>query len=121
MRVSYNDFFLRMWEAFGDPDVEPVAEYKFDARRRWRFDFAWPGHRVAVEIDGGQWLQGGGRHNADADRWKLNAAAAQGWLVLRFSPGMLEHDPRGCVRLVKQALKLNSDGGDDERGISAKN
>lgn len=83
----------------------PVREFRFDAVRRWRFDLAWPGARVAVELDGGEWLPHGGRHNTDADREKLNAAAAQGWRVLRFSGGQLDAAPGACVDLLAQALE----------------
>ena len=38
-------------------------EYKFHKTRKWRFDFAYPDIQLAVEIDGGQWRAGGGRHN----------------------------------------------------------
>lgn len=65
-----------------------VAEYRFHPARRWRFDYALPAVRLAVEIDGGAWMQG--RHNRAAgfiaDMAKLNAAAEAGWRVLRFTP-----------------------------------
>lgn len=55
--------------------------------RRWRFDFAWPGLRVAAECEGGIWT--GGRHvrgaGYEADAEKYNAAALLGWVVLRFT------------------------------------
>lgn len=73
---------------------EPVAEYRFDARRRWRFDLAWPDRRIAAEIDGGTWI--GGRHTRGAgyrrDCEKLNAAELQGWHVLRFTSDMVQDD-----------------------------
>lgn len=53
-----------------------------------RFDFAWIEAGVLVEIDGGQWLPGGGRHGSDEDRWKTMLAVAQGWRVIHLS-GML--------------------------------
>lgn len=66
---------------------EPVREYRFDATRRWRFDLAWPDRMLAVEVEGGVWT--GGRHTRPtgfiADAAKYNAAAAQGWTVLRFT------------------------------------
>jgi very-short-patch-repair endonuclease len=68
---------------------EPEVEFKFDAKRGWRFDFAWPDAKVAVEVEGGTQLQGGGRHNRaqgyEKDCEKYNAAAIAGWLVLRFT------------------------------------
>src|SRR5260363_408002 len=37
---------------------EPQREYRFDAMRRWKFDFAWPNWKIAVECEGGIWTQG---------------------------------------------------------------
>jgi len=58
----------------------PVAEYRFDKTRRWRFDFAWPEKKIALEVEGGCWIRG--RHNRGSgylkDLEKYNAAAAQG-------------------------------------------
>lgn len=61
-------------------------EYRFHDKRRWRFDFAWPEKKIAVEIEGGVWT--GGRHTRGAgfiaDAEKYNTAALLGWRVLRF-------------------------------------
>jgi very-short-patch-repair endonuclease len=97
---------LRIHQRTGYALPEPVRELVFAPPRRWRFDFAWPDALVAVEIDGGQWKAGGGRHNTDADRDKLNHAAAIGWRVVRFSPQQVERDPDGCVALLRRALDL---------------
>jgi very-short-patch-repair endonuclease len=106
--------FVTLWRALAPGDLPgPVPEYRFHPVRRWRFDFAWPSSPrggVAVEVDGGQWRAGGGRHNTDRDREKLNTAAALGWRVLRFSHAALETDPAGCVELAAAALVLG-DGG----------
>ena len=89
------------------PDLIPgcVREYYFHPERGWRLDYAWPAARLAVEVDGGQWAPGGGRHATDKDRDKLNHAAALGWRVLRFSPAMLDN-PAACVALVEAALAI---------------
>jgi hypothetical protein len=67
----------------------PVAEYRF-CRRRWKFDFCWIEQKVALEIEGGIWVQGGGRHNRGkgflGDIDKYNEAAIAGWLVIRCTP-----------------------------------
>jgi hypothetical protein len=66
----------------------PVAEYQFHPERRWRFDWAWPEHKIAVEIEGGIWT--GGRHTSPkgffADMEKKNAAAVLGWRILYITP-----------------------------------
>lgn len=68
---------------------EPVRELAFAAAegRRWRFDFAWPGLMLAVEVEGG--TRGIGRHNwldgYEEDCRKYNAAVRLGWRVLRYT------------------------------------
>lgn len=79
-------------------------EYRFHKTRRWRFDFAWPAVKVAVECDGGQWMARGGRHARDSDREKLNAAAVCGWRVLRYSGKMLQK-PEVVIKQVRKALE----------------
>jgi hypothetical protein len=84
----------------------PQRETRFHPTRLWRFDLAWPAVRLACEVDGGQFMAGGGRHNTDADREKINHAAALGWRVLRFSPQQIAADPDGCVALLRRALEV---------------
>lgn len=66
----------------------PEREYRFHPTRRWRFDFAWPDRRVAVEVEGGVWV--GGRHvqgtGFEKDCEKYSEAASLGWRVLRVTP-----------------------------------
>ena len=66
----------------------PEREFRFHPVRKWRFDFAWPDKKFAVEIDGGLWING--RHNrgkgALADMEKRNAAQKLGWMVFHFVP-----------------------------------
>ena len=55
--------------------------------RDWRFDVAIPEYMIAVELDGGTWIQG--RHSRGAgvisDMDKINAATVRGWRVLRYT------------------------------------
>lgn len=80
------DFFTILCRS--DLKTECVKEYKFHPTRRWRFDYAIPEHKIAIEIDGGVWT--GGRHVSPKgflnDMEKFNAAASMGWLVLKFTP-----------------------------------
>lgn len=76
----------------------------------WRFDFAWPDYLVAVEVDGNAWgVKGGGAHMQDKDLSKLNFAIVSGWVVFRFSPGMLRRDPTGCVTMVHDYLEARNE------------
>lgn len=71
---------------------EPVRELVFHKPRRWRFDFSWVDKKVAAECEGG--TRSGGRHvrgtGYEADCEKYNAAALDGWLLLRFTRAMIE-------------------------------
>jgi hypothetical protein len=71
------------------PDLPPPeAEYRFFPERKWRFDFAWPWAKVALEVEGGVWT--GGRHTRGSgfvrDIEKYNRAAVLGWRVVRCVP-----------------------------------
>jgi len=71
-------------------------EYQFEKARKWRFDFAWPQHMVAIECEGGTWSGGAhtrGKHFA-SDCAKYNHAAMLGWAVGRFTLAMIEQQGR---------------------------
>jgi very-short-patch-repair endonuclease len=78
--------------AYGLPEpifdeVEPIPGRKF------RFDFAWPEHRLAVEVQGGSWTgkgHTGGLGYADDCR-KLNLAQLNGWRVLWYTTEQVEN------------------------------
>ena len=81
----------------------PVTEHRFHAERKWRFDFAWPDLKVALEVEGGIWT--GGRHTRGAgflkDMDKYSEAAILGWCILRVTPSDLV---KTGVVLVARAL-----------------
>lgn len=81
---------------------KPAREYRFHPERRWRFDFAWPQRKVALEVEGG--TRTGGRHvrgdGFAADCEKYNTAAIMGWRVLRVT-GEMVHDGTAINTLEK--------------------
>ena len=83
----------------------PVRELTFAKPRRWRHDFAWPEHMLALEVDGGTWTNG--RHSRGAgfekDCEKACAAAVAGWRVLRVTGDMVR-DGRG-LEWARRALQ----------------
>ena len=85
---------------------EPVREYKFCETRGWRFDFAWPDKRVALENDGGVHI--GGRHTSPKgfreDQHKRNEAVALGWRVLHATPQGIKS--LATVSFIKRTLAL---------------
>jgi very-short-patch-repair endonuclease len=62
-------------------------EVRFHNKRKWRFDYAMPDLKLAVEFEGGHWS--GGRHTRGAgyiaDLEKYNTAALLGWCVIRVT------------------------------------
>lgn len=69
----------------------PLTEYRFHDTRRWRFDFAWPELKLAVEVEGGGWS--GGRHTRgagfEADLEKYDAAMRMGWNIYRCAARLI--------------------------------
>ena len=88
------------WEAtlahrllrLGLPPPTPQYRFALAIGRRWAFDFAWPDQLLAVEVEGGRWLDG--RHTRPdgfaADCLKYNCATLFGWRLLRVVPEWIE-------------------------------
>jgi len=85
MKLDYSTF-PAVCVAVGLP--RPVAEHKFHPTRKWRFDFAWPDHMLALEVDGGVWSNG--RHTRGSgrvkDMEKQTEAAVLGWRLMYCQP-----------------------------------
>ena len=92
-----------------DEGIRYVREYQF-CQRKWRADFAFPEHKLLVEIEGGVWTRG--RHVRGQgfvnDCEKYNMATLLGWRVLRFVPQWV--DDGTALRMIERALE----GGDDD-------
>lgn len=74
---------------FRDCRVPPCCtEYRFASTRQFRFDFAWPQHKVALEVEGGIFIRGahGSISGIKRDMEKYNLAASMGWRILRVIP-----------------------------------
>ena len=65
----------------------PEREWVFHPDRKWRFDFAFPGEKIAVEVEGRGRHQGFTGFQLDCE--KYNAAAKLGWRVFRYTPAMV--------------------------------
>ena len=101
--MSTNHFFPKFCTAMGLP--KPVLEYRFHPVRKWRMDFAWPEYRIALEVEGGIWIQG--RHSRGAgmakDMEKYNTAAELGWRILKVEPKRLM--TTATVEMIKRAIE----------------
>ena len=76
--------------AYGIPLCE--EEYRLHPTRRWRFDYAWPDHKIALEVEGGVFTRG--RHTRGkgflGDIAKYNEATRLGWRVFRCTPQQMK-------------------------------
>jgi very-short-patch-repair endonuclease len=66
-------------------------------------DLAFPGQRVAIEVDGRRY------HDAqseafESDRYKQNELQLLGWRVLRFTWAALRDDPDGVIAVITAAI-----------------
>tara|TARA_R110000824_G_scaffold111945_2_gene260830 strand:- start:1336 stop:1710 length:375 start_codon:yes stop_codon:yes gene_type:complete len=85
-------------------------EVQFKSDRKWRFDFAIRNSKkkkyfIGIEIDGGRWNSGGGRHASCADYRKLNEAACLGWRVLRFTSKMVKENPCEIIDTINKLIR----------------
>lgn len=87
-----------------DLKVDCVKEFKFHPVRKWRFDYAVPEHKIALEVEGGVWA--GGRHTSPkgflGDIEKYNTATLMGWRVFRTTPDDLYK--KKTLDLMKSAI-----------------
>lgn len=85
---------------------EFVTEHQFHPTRQWRFDYAWPQRKVALEVHGGVFTKG--RHTRGAgftkDKEKMNEAACLGWLVVEVTTDQLKEGL--ALDWVSRALAL---------------
>lgn len=81
-----------------------VRQHRFNGDRKWAFDFAWPGRKWALEVEGGTWS--GGRHTTGVgfrdDCEKYAAAALAGWRVLRATSDQVSNGT--ALKWLEEAL-----------------
>lgn len=93
--------FHFLWRLLDGPQLE--REYRFDPARKWRSDFVHLPTRTLIEIEGGIFMRGGGRHSRGAgyasDAEKYLEAVLAGWRVIRLTERQLE--PETITRIVE--------------------
>lgn len=101
------ELFIINVRAFGRDLPTPTREYRFHPPRKWQIDFAWPQHKLAVEVEGG--IYSGGRHNRLAgflkDIEKYNQLSEDGWRLLRFASPHVTQTPKDMVDQIRRLLQ----------------
>ncbi len=87
-----------------------VREFVFHPQRKWRFDFAFVDCKVAVEVDGGEYLGNRGvtdPHAKSKNYEKINQATILGWRVLRYRGSTIKDNPYEVVEQIKNMVTEN--------------
>ena len=84
--------------------MECVRELVFHPKRKWRFDYAFPAQKIALEVEGGIFT--GGRHTRAkgflGDIEKYNQATLLGWRLFRVTPQNLLRT--STMQILRQAI-----------------
>lgn len=107
---SPKDELLMQLRAVGLPD--PTPEYRFSQERRYRFDWAWPERKVALEYDGIFSFKSRHRtvHGYSVDLDKMCLAQKEGWLVVRVGADQVRSG------LALEALQAVYESREENRG-----
>ncbi|MFD1770869.1 hypothetical protein [Sphingobacterium suaedae] len=93
-REKYQDPFITFVKMELKLDVWP--EFYFSTERLYRFDYAIPEHKIAIEVNGGVWAKGKSGHSSGTgilrDYDKSNLAQSLGWRVIILVPKNLMTD-----------------------------
>ena len=83
--------FALYWRGLCGPELQ--REFVFHPERKWRADFAHVESRTLIEIEGGIYVEGGGRHDRSAgfiaDAEKYLEAFLAGWSVVRLTSAQI--------------------------------
>lgn len=107
-----------------DLRLKCIKELAFCPGRKWRFDYALPEVKIAVEVEGGTFKKRtyrnkegvlitttGGRHNSATgflnDMEKYNEAAVLGWRLLRVTPDKLI--TTSTIEMIRRAIAIDYD------------
>jgi hypothetical protein len=108
-------------QLFGASIEEWEVEYAFFPPRKWRFDFAWPSRKVALEVEGGTFSDGAHTRGKgfEEDCEKYNAAILLGWKVIRATGNQVKSGAaliwvENLLRAADLALKEENERKDKE-------
>ena len=85
-QLEENFLWLIKQEGLPRPDKR---EYKFHPVRKWRVDFVYSTNMLAVEIEGGEWVNVMHNRQLAKDAEKYNELTLAGYKLLRFTGSML--------------------------------
>lgn len=109
-----SQLLLILKQVFGTSAV--VTEHQFHPKRRWRFDYAIPSLKIAVEYQGHGKMNGGSKHvgghasvkGLSSDAEKFNQAEILGWRVILFTAMHFQEKDRRKHKLTSPLKTLRA-------------
>ncbi len=102
-RTKNERWFISRWKQIGGQIYE--REWRFHPDRKWRFDFAFPKIKVAVEIDSAAHKIYWNSYTRDVE--KMNEALLMGWQVFRVTGQMIKKDDIEFLERLKEYVNEN--------------
>ena len=107
-KAAAADMFMRLVKIELGLDVWP--EFFFSTERLYRFDYAIPEYKIAIEQEGGIHMKGNSGHSSGTgiqrDMDKNNLAIGQGWVIIRRTPADICTSE--TIELIKAVIKQKS-------------
>ena len=104
LRTPYETQYHFARHMIGNPKKGIREALRKIGLKDWRFDFALPEPRIAIEVEGGVFVNGG--HNRGAyytdNCHKYNTATLAGWRVFRFTTEMVTNG--NAFHIIKAAI-----------------
>lgn len=100
------DLNLAYW--CNEQSVELQQEYRFDEKRKWRFDYAIPALKIAIEYEGGVFMDRSGHNSAagiQRDIDKYTRAQALGWKIIRTTAA----NYKTAIESIKQIVQTQNE------------
>jgi hypothetical protein len=90
-KAKQTDMFIRLVKQ--ELNLEVWPEFFFSTEREFRFDYAIPEHKIAIEQEGGIWSKGNSGHSSGTgimrDMEKGTLANINGWTLIRRTPDQM--------------------------------
>lgn len=107
-KLAQKDMFIMFLEK--EMQLEVWPEFYFSTERLFRFDYAVPKYKIAIEQEGGIWAKGNSGHSSGTgisrDMEKSNLAQSKGWVVIRRTPDQMITVE--TIELIKAVIKQKS-------------
>jgi very-short-patch-repair endonuclease len=84
------------------PDLVPVRDLNVE---KFKIDLAFPDQMIAVEIDGGQFKKGGGKHGGVRDYQKRRIVTKHGWTVIAYHAQEVRRSPLNVIKDIRWFLE----------------